>query len=153
MPTKLFLNLLKENAGAIIRWVIVAVLAYAISFGDGRYARPAQIEAAETRMTQHTDKEVTELETRTTASNNALAAVDAQIAARLLPLETLPNRVQNLEMWQADQKAAQQLDAAQFIALKSQLSTIEAQLAVQIALQKEQAKNMDRVLIKLDSLK
>lgn len=120
-------KVLKENAGAILRWAIVGLLAWAVSFGDGRYARPAQVDAV--RVELH-----------------------SEITQKMQPLDSLPHRVTNLETWQADQKAAQQADAAQFNALKDKLASIEAQLAVGNALQIEQAKNTDRILRKLDTI-
>jgi predicted PurR-regulated permease PerM len=62
----------------------------------------------------------------------------------------LPNRVGNLEIWQVEQKAAQQQDERQFSRIQQELAAIKA---TQVESAKANDRNFDRILNKLDTLK
>lgn len=72
MSGKVITNLLKENIGAILRWVVVAALAGVIGYGDGRWART-------TDLTAHVE-----------AESKAIQALMSTVA-------TLPPRIDILE--------------------------------------------------------
>ena len=63
----------------------------------------------------------------------------------------LPIKVEKLETWQAEQKAAQAADSAQFIALREDLTVIKIKQAEGNALLSELIKSNDRVLRRLDN--
>lgn len=107
-------GLIKDNAGAILRWLIIALMGYAILLGDNRWVR-----------------------------NEVMAS---QLKPLNEKLDPLPNRVDNLERWQVEQKYAQQQDAVQYAELKERLSSMQTQLAVANTLLAEQSKASDRIL-------
>ncbi len=116
---------IKDNAGSILKWIVVACVAYAIAFGDGRYVK-----------------------------HEEMAAHAKEIKTYVTPFEVLPAKIDSLEKWQAEQKQAQQADTAQFRALQEQLGALKVQVAESIAIQKEQKEfnrdSFDRILRKLD---
>lgn len=65
-------------------------------------------------------------------------------------IENLPARVEKLETWQADQKAAQQANIVQFNAIVKDLTAIQIKQAEGNALLSELVKSNDRVLRRLD---
>lgn len=129
-------KIIKDNLGSILRWGILGILAYAISYGDGRWAKQEALASTELKLA--TD----------------MGAKQKEIIVRFAPLEALPNKIENLEKWQTEQKALQAADGAQFKALQDQLNALQTQISVSIALQREQKdvtkENFDRILRKLD---
>jgi hypothetical protein len=65
-------------------------------------------------------------------------------------IDKLPARVEKLEMWQADQKAAQAANVIQFNAIVNDLTAIKIKQAEGNALLSELVKSNDRVLRRLD---
>lgn len=65
-------------------------------------------------------------------------------------LAPIPAKVERLEYWQAEQRAAQQADATQFALLVDKLTAMQIKQAEGNAIMAELVKSNDRVLRRLD---
>jgi len=74
---------------------------------------------------------------------------DAQAHAHTLA--PLPAKIEKLETWQADQKAAQNADDAKFNQMLKELTAIQIKQAEGNAIMSELVKSNDRVLRRLDA--
>jgi len=74
---------------------------------------------------------------------------DASITASAVA--PLPAKIEKLEIWQTEQKAAQLSDNAQFLALLEKMTSMQIKQAEGNAIMSELVKSNDRVLRRLDA--
>ena len=113
MSGKVITNILKEHIGAILRWVVVAALAGVIGYGDGRWAKTAEVSA-------HIETEAKAMQT--------LSATLATLPPRIDVLEKesirLHTRWMEVEQWRRNKD---EIDTRLTIILENQQKQMDRQ--------------------------